>query len=166
MAKVLTIAFSLDYVYGSNFTDVKKSDWSYPFITAMASNSITTGVGNGRFEPNTPINRAQFAVFMARVIEPDFRPGIQLSADEVSYTYNKDGSLSIKLNITNKYSYTVTNIRNQIAITTEDIIVAEKVFNFGSGMTLKAGESRNITLTFEPNKIKMQWISIISIFIL
>lgn len=54
----------------SSFTDVSKTDaeisYAVPYIEWASRNGITQGVGNGKFDPKTPITHAQMYTFMYR----------------------------------------------------------------------------------------------------
>jgi beta-N-acetylhexosaminidase len=45
-----------------------KTHWASAPIAIMASNGLIGGYGDGAFRPNQPVTRAEFAVFLARVI--------------------------------------------------------------------------------------------------
>ncbi len=49
------------------FGDVKTSDWYYECVSALADRNIISGMGNGRFEPQSNISRAQFATILANL---------------------------------------------------------------------------------------------------
>ncbi len=49
---------------GMQFKDVSKNDWYYEAIQWASANSIASGVGNGYFEPNSPVTREQVAQFL------------------------------------------------------------------------------------------------------
>ncbi|MDP5277041.1 glucosaminidase domain-containing protein [Chengkuizengella axinellae] len=55
------------------FSDVTPEHWAYDAIQSMASNGITTGVGNGIFAPKQSITMNQFSVFLSRVKDKDLR---------------------------------------------------------------------------------------------
>jgi DNA-binding beta-propeller fold protein YncE len=74
MAKVLVQAYSLGSVNTSQFKDVAPSSWTAPYVRSLAAVNITVGYPDGTFKPNLPISRAHFAVFMARILNPAFKP--------------------------------------------------------------------------------------------
>ena len=43
-----------------HFTDVKPENWYYNYVNRMAQDNILNGVGNGKFEPERTITRAEF----------------------------------------------------------------------------------------------------------
>jgi hypothetical protein len=74
MAAVLTRAYNLSYSTEKTFTDLKnKKYWAYDAIQALAENGITAGYTDGTFRPEQPLPRAQFAVFMARILDDKFK---------------------------------------------------------------------------------------------
>ena len=81
MAKILTNAYGLSGLYPPGFTDVSDRSWSYPYISALAANSVTNGYPDGSYRPQVTIDRGQFAAFMARILEPEFKPYSAATAD-------------------------------------------------------------------------------------
>lgn len=51
------------------FKDVNAKNWAFPSIEALASNHLIGGYEDQTFRPNHPVNRAEFAVFLTRVIQ-------------------------------------------------------------------------------------------------
>jgi competence protein ComEC len=74
MSKVLSIAYGLSGVYPGDFKDVPIGDWAHPFVEALAKNNITTGYPGNLFKPNQALTRQHFAVFMARMLNDEFKP--------------------------------------------------------------------------------------------
>lgn len=70
IAKILVNAFGLeknsDKVY--SFSDVKKSTWYYDYVQILAENGATLN-SKGKFNPNSPVTRAELAVLISRTIE-------------------------------------------------------------------------------------------------
>jgi len=50
------------------FNDVPSNYWAFSFIEELAARGITSGCGGGSFCPESPITRAQMAVFLIRTI--------------------------------------------------------------------------------------------------
>ncbi|HWO96746.1 MAG TPA: S-layer homology domain-containing protein [Bacillus sp. (in: firmicutes)] len=74
MAKILVNAFSLNKTTQAIFPDVATNNWAYPYITKLLGHKITTGYSDGTFKPNQTLTRTQFAVFLARTLNPAFQP--------------------------------------------------------------------------------------------
>jgi competence protein ComEC len=74
MSKVLSIAYGLSGVYPGDFKDVSKGNWAHGYVEALAKNNITTGYPGNLFKPNQPLTRQHFAVFMARMLNDEFKP--------------------------------------------------------------------------------------------
>jgi len=68
MAKVLDLAFGLNINSITYFPDVSGNNWGYLHVNALYSNGITTG-NQGYFEPNEPVTRAHYAVFLHRALQ-------------------------------------------------------------------------------------------------
>ena len=52
---------------GTMFTDVAADYWAASWIEQLATEGITSGCGNGNYCPDTPVTRAQMAVFLVNV---------------------------------------------------------------------------------------------------
>lgn len=74
MSKVLAKAYGLSGVYPGDFNDVPKGDWAHEYVEALAKNNITIGYPGNLFKPNQPLSRQHFAVFMARMLNDEFKP--------------------------------------------------------------------------------------------
>jgi hypothetical protein len=69
------LAFSYGLTPGSSqnpFSDLGASHWAYSPILALVNHFITTGYPDGTYRPNNSMTRAEFAVFMAKAINPQF----------------------------------------------------------------------------------------------
>ena len=62
LAKVLVEAFHLPLETGKEFTDVPKDSFAYKYIQALGVSGLVKGAGDGKFNPNKNITRAEFAV--------------------------------------------------------------------------------------------------------
>ncbi len=51
----------------NSFTDVKASDWYFDYVSELANRNIISGMGNGKFSPQSNISRAQFATILANL---------------------------------------------------------------------------------------------------
>lgn len=67
LAKVLVLAFDIPLDGTTTFQDVPSTHWSTPYIATLADRGIVLG-DNGRFKPNEPVTRAQFAAFLSRTL--------------------------------------------------------------------------------------------------
>jgi hypothetical protein len=53
----------------TSFTDVSANYWAKDFITELTRRGILTGFPDGKFHPNEPVTRAQFAALVASVFK-------------------------------------------------------------------------------------------------
>ncbi|HLN64023.1 MAG TPA: S-layer homology domain-containing protein [Symbiobacteriaceae bacterium] len=53
---------------GVSFTDVSADDWSLPYVLEIHAKGLMQGTGNGRFEPQAPLTRAQAATVAVRLM--------------------------------------------------------------------------------------------------
>ena len=67
MAKVLTIAYDLEVKVDLDFRDVPKRHPASKYIKPLYSNGITTG-DLGYYNPDKPVTRVHYAVFLHRVL--------------------------------------------------------------------------------------------------
>lgn len=49
------------------FSDVKKSDWFYSYVSYALNKGIMTGMGDNMFSPSSELGRAQFATVLYRI---------------------------------------------------------------------------------------------------
>ena len=73
MAILISKAYKLKAGQGKGFNDVKSSMAAYESISALITSRITTGYSDGSFRPYNKMTRADFAVFLARVQNDEFK---------------------------------------------------------------------------------------------
>jgi subtilisin len=73
MAILISKGFSLSQSQTLSFSDVNSSIAGYQEISNLAVAGITQGYQDGTFRPQDKMNRATFAVFLARALNPNFR---------------------------------------------------------------------------------------------
>lgn len=49
------------------FSDVRKSDWFYSYVSYVLNKGIMTGMGDNMFSPSSELSRAQFATVLYRI---------------------------------------------------------------------------------------------------
>ena len=80
MAFLLSRAFNLSKTTTMFFSDIKldNSDSSlYTAVNRVATAGISNGTGGGSYSPNKNLIREEFAVFLARALEPKFKVAFQ-----------------------------------------------------------------------------------------
>lgn len=65
MAKILVTAFDLKGTTDHPFSDIDDSHWAHEYIAILYQHGITTG-SNGKYLPDDPVTRAQYAAFLYR----------------------------------------------------------------------------------------------------
>ncbi len=55
----------------NNFSDVNRTYWAVPFITALEQRDIVSGFPDGSFRPNQPVTRAEFAAQLQKAFARD-----------------------------------------------------------------------------------------------
>ncbi|PWW31257.1 N-acetylmuramoyl-L-alanine amidase [Cytobacillus oceanisediminis] len=73
MAYLLKRAFNLSSTSYVFFSDVAKSGTQYTAINTVVTAGLANGYPDGSYRPNNPINRAEFAVLVARGLNPTYR---------------------------------------------------------------------------------------------
>ncbi|PIC64301.1 hydrolase [Sporosarcina sp. P13] len=73
MAAVLVRAFDLTGASTYRFRDVPTSYWALKDIQTLAVRFITTGYLDNTYKPNNSLTRGHFSVFLARILDPNFR---------------------------------------------------------------------------------------------
>ncbi|MFC3882168.1 S-layer homology domain-containing protein [Bacillus songklensis] len=114
MAKILVNAYKLRGIYPYDFKDITPDSWAFEYISPLAANNITTGYGDGTFRPNLPLSRAHFSVFMARLLNSDFKPENEMLADSLL-----EGLFDLKIQDTDIHPsepiiYVLDSIENQV----------------------------------------------------
>lgn len=73
MALFLQRAFKLTETSDISFKDIPKSGEQYKAINTVATAGLAAGYPDGTFQPNDSVTRQEFAVFVARALNEDFR---------------------------------------------------------------------------------------------
>ncbi|MFS0575206.1 S-layer homology domain-containing protein [Sporosarcina sp. 179-K 3D1 HS] len=74
MAAFIANAFKLTNQADINFKDVPKGSTAYVAVKKLVAANITSGYPDGTFKPNEGLTRAHISAFIARAMNPDFRP--------------------------------------------------------------------------------------------
>ncbi|PEM29568.1 S-layer protein [Bacillus wiedmannii] len=69
LAQILTKAYELKAKSPHTFTDIRENHWARDAISALQSNNVAVGTGEGKFEPEMLVTRGQFAKFLQRSID-------------------------------------------------------------------------------------------------
>ncbi|MGG4040543.1 S-layer homology domain-containing protein [Bacillus smithii] len=73
MAAILAKSYGLGGTSTEKYIDVPDYYWAYEYIQSLAANHITTGFSDKTFRPNQPLTRAEFSVFLSRIMDSKFR---------------------------------------------------------------------------------------------
>ena len=73
MAYLLVGAFELKETSNVSFSDIPSTGNQYEAINKIATAGITVGYPDGKFRPTEEVNRQDFAVFVARALNPEYR---------------------------------------------------------------------------------------------
>lgn len=71
MAIILTKAYTLNADDKVKFVDVSANHWANSYISRLATAKVTVGYPGGYYKPNSSLERQHFAVFMARLLNPE-----------------------------------------------------------------------------------------------
>ncbi|MGF1497541.1 MAG: S-layer homology domain-containing protein [Elainellaceae cyanobacterium] len=64
----------------AEFTDVASDYWAFPFIAGLSQAEVISGFGDGNFQPDQPITRAEFASLLNQSFD------LEAATDPASYT--------------------------------------------------------------------------------
>ena len=157
MAKILAIAFDLKPTYTVPFKDVKPGSWYYSHVQALAGMGVTSG-SNGNFMPDKSIKRVEFAAFIARIVDPKFRVGLQASLENAQYT--SDGRLKIDMILYNNTSQTVFDISGKYTLYVNDQIIAQSNTSRDAhpvkypNVRIAPNSSKSVTFYFSSSEVK------------
>jgi hypothetical protein len=73
MAKIMTEGYNLMDDQRIYFIDAPSTHWASSYINRLATANITTGFADSTFKPLQKLSRQHFAVFMARLLNDDFK---------------------------------------------------------------------------------------------
>lgn len=92
IAKILVIAFNLKGTSSKIdvFKDVATTNSFYSYIDTLVTNSVTAGTTPSTFSPYQNVTRAQMAVFIHRILEPEKPAGETSFMSEVLVLVNKE----------------------------------------------------------------------------
>ena len=93
MAFLLSRAFNYTATAQLSFNDVPYSASAtslYSAVNKIASNGVANGTGNGNFSPSKDLNRREFAIFVARALNPDFKVSFEMPVID-TYQATVDG---------------------------------------------------------------------------
>jgi FtsP/CotA-like multicopper oxidase with cupredoxin domain len=76
MAALLVRAYQLSGNFEKGFKDVSNNYWAYDAIQSLAGEGITKGYPDNTFRPKASTTRAEFAVFMTRVMKKQNDPNV------------------------------------------------------------------------------------------
>lgn len=88
MAKILVEAFELRPGRSESFSDVKSTHWAHNYIAILSANGVTTGKGDGTYDPQGKVNRSQLAAMVDRAMEStgkkvDVTPGEKIADRDI-----------------------------------------------------------------------------------
>ncbi|WP_432361480.1 NlpC/P60 family protein [Sporosarcina sp. UB5] len=86
-ASIFVSAFKLEGKSETLFRDVPASYWASDAIGILIENEITFGYMDGTFKPTTPITKGHFSVFLARIMNPEFRTRPACYSTEAKKSY-------------------------------------------------------------------------------
>ncbi|WP_226675733.1 S-layer homology domain-containing protein [Rossellomorea aquimaris] len=73
MAKIMTEGYTLMENQRISFIDVPLTHWANPYINRLATANITSGFPDSTFKPSQKLSRQHFSVFMARLLNDEFK---------------------------------------------------------------------------------------------
>ncbi|MBM7577808.1 S-layer homology domain-containing protein [Jeotgalibacillus terrae] len=153
MAKILSEGYDLYDHQRISFIDVPMNHWANPYVNGLASTDITTGYEDSTFRPAEQIQRQHFTLFMARLLNEDFKPSFYQASfmpdQSKTYTYQTGDSTTI---INHKEGNVwERNFGTNNEITSESLIIESNngivfgepqlTFSFALGYPIKEGRT-------------------------
>ena len=78
---ILALNFCLTIAYASTYSDVADNDWHSDAIDYVTEIGLMEGVGNGSFQPDQPLTRAQVVALLYRLAgKPETTYSLRLSS--------------------------------------------------------------------------------------
>lgn len=153
MAKILTESFGLSYTSPTSFKDVKSNAWYYKYVQAVAFNGIANGDKKGYFLPGKATTRTEFAVFMARMLNEQFRSGVQITVTGTQF--QSDGRLKMNVVLFNNTNNKVFDIQGKYRLYINNTIVAQSTsLREYKGITLAPKQKKATAFYFSPSEVK------------
>ncbi|HGN6586253.1 TPA: S-layer homology domain-containing protein [Bacillus cereus] len=84
MTQVIKNAFNIPVVGKHTFHDVAKDYWANDAISALQSNQLVSGTGNGLFEPYKSVTREEYAQFIFNVLKYEDLVNKEKQLDELN----------------------------------------------------------------------------------
>lgn len=107
MAKITANAFDLQGTASADWEDMGKAHWSTPFVERIVANGVTSGYTATKYRPAGVVTRAQFAVFIARGLDPAYRLTVAVypkkAAEDIFYPQFRDTSGQKDFQYLNEY---------------------------------------------------------------
>lgn len=166
MAKIMVEGYDLIENQGISFIDVNMVHWANHYVNRLATANITIGHEDSEFKPNDSLSRQHFAVFMARLLDDQFKN----KASNISYLPEltkqlvyKSGDDKIVFSHSRDQLWlkTVYNHAGEVMISKEESFVETQngvvfsrpqlVFNFTLGYPIKVGHK-----WIDENAVKME----------
>jgi hypothetical protein len=89
IAYILANLYSLEATKSYEVKDVSKNNPFYPAVTALIENGVTKLYADGSFKPKSDLTRAQFAMFLSRMMNPYFNENNRdIQGDSIFYWGN------------------------------------------------------------------------------
>ena len=114
MSYLLVRGFQLEKTSNVNFSDVPKSGAQYEAINKIATAGLTIGYPDGTYRPTNKVTRQDFAVFVARGLNQDYR--VSYVSEEKPIVSEEKPIVSeekpIKEAVVNVDSWDVLNVRS------------------------------------------------------
>jgi hypothetical protein len=125
MAIFLDRAFQLEDSNQTNrFVDVSPGMKAYQAILNVHASGIAFGYEDGKYRPELPVTRGQFAAFLARALEPSFRGTPTFTVESVSG--REKGTQIINADIDTEWKITFNNRVNERTLEKNIYIVRER----------------------------------------
>lgn len=114
MSYLIQRAFNLTKKEAVAISDVQSSGALYEAISAVVTSGLSNGYPDGTFKPNNAMTREEFALFVARALNPDFR--VTYEATPIATAVVNATSLNVRSGPSTDYT-SIGSIQNGASVT-------------------------------------------------
>lgn len=100
VALLLTSTFNLEEGKSYSFPDVDQNNPYYEAINVLTANQIATGYEDGTFRPDKTVTRAEYSIFLSRIMDSKFRKKVsmqQLAQQRIIVTSTSKTTATVQL---------------------------------------------------------------------
>ena len=157
MAKITQLAFGVTGSVPVDWVDMSPAYPGYPYVTPLLANGITSGYTATKFNPTAKVARTQFAVFIARAMNPTFRMKVvtypKKAAADLFYPQFMDTTRAHDFTYLNAFyreeGQSLVNKRNEIMELAREDDQYGEYYSYGASYKVTRADLRFISVVFD-----------------